>query len=41
MHYTSIDPKKAKRFDQKAMLYTTTDPQKLKIRTHDHALHHH
>jgi hypothetical protein len=34
-------PPKSQRFDHKTMHYTTTDPNKLKIRTHNHALHHH
>jgi hypothetical protein len=40
MHYATIAPKR-QRFEPTTMHYTTIDPQKSKIRTHDHALHHH
>jgi hypothetical protein len=36
-----LTPKKSQRFEQKTMHYTTIDPKKPKIRTEDHALHHH
>jgi hypothetical protein len=39
LHYTTIDPKKAKIRTQDHN--ATIDPQKSTIRTHDHALHHH
>jgi hypothetical protein len=37
----TIDPPKSQRFEPTTMHYTTIDPRKSKIRTHDHALHHH
>jgi hypothetical protein len=31
MHYTTIEPKKVKRFEHTTMHYTTIDPEKVRI----------